>query len=120
MGPATTRTWLCRYEVQGDVWAFRTTDPRTSAREESVFGRLDLVLRRTVRGQRLALKIKATSPTDAFSPPLYVPTRTGFSEVPGSRESFAASVHVTAVVDDRIVDERTFEGACLEFGGVEE
>jgi len=125
IGPVTTRTWLCRYEVAGEVWSFRTTDPRTSATEESAPprddrpGTLRVVFRRKFRGETRTLELAATAPEATFSTPLYVPTRTGFARNPGSRESFAASVTATASVEGAIVDERTFEGACLEFGGVE-
>ena len=82
-------------------------------------GTLRVVFRRKFRGETRTLELAATAPEATFSTPLYVPTRTGFARNPGSRESFAASVTATASVEGAIVDERTFEGACLEFGGVE-
>ena len=120
IGPLTTGTWLCRYDVGGTIWSFRTTDPRTRCDEVSDEGEaaLSLVFARTFRGERRKLELRCTASPDTFSEPLYCPTRDGFSDDPGSRESFAGTVRARALSDGRVVDERTFAGACLEFGGV--
>ena len=119
IGPLTTNTWLCRYEVDGSVWSFRTTDPRTSCEEVSDEGEasLRLVLRRSFGGEKRRLELTCTATPTTFSEPLYYPTREGFSNSPGSRESFASTVRVKAEADGHLIDERIFEGACLEFGG---
>ena len=119
IGPLTTNTWLCRYQIGDRVWSFRTTDPRTSCEEVSDEGAasLQLVLRRSFGGEKRRLELTCTAPPSSFSEPLYCPTREGFSNSPGSRESFSSTVRVKAEVNDQVVDERTFEGACLEFGG---
>ena len=78
---------------------------------------LQLVLKRTFRGEKRILTLRCTTPPATFSEPLYCPTREGFSNSPGSRESFSSTVRVKAEADGHLIDERTFEGACLEFGG---
>ena len=119
IGPLTTNTWLCRYQIGDRVWSFRTTDPRTSCEEVSDEGEasLRLVLRRSFGGEKRRLELTCTAKPTTFSEPLYCPTREGFSNSPGSRESFASTVRVKAEADGHLIDERIFEGACLEFGG---
>ena len=101
------------------MWSFRTTDPRTSCEEVSDEGEasLRLVLRRSFGGEKRRLELTCTATPTTFSEPLYYPTREGFSNSPGSRESFASTVRVKAEADGHLIDERIFEGACLEFGG---
>ena len=65
-------------------------------------------------GEKRRLELTCTAPPTSFSEPLYCPTREGFSNSPGSRESFSSTVRVKAEADGEVVDERTFEGACLE------
>lgn len=121
VGPAALpNTWLVKFATPDIDWAFRTTDARTSAATAALDpppggGTLKLAVVRRVRGETRALEIAAEG--SHFLEPLAVPTKTGFSKDPGTRECLDATVRVTALLDGVEVASRTFDGACLEFGG---
>jgi hypothetical protein len=77
----------------------------------------------TARDLKLSLIIKSTEPYAAFSPPVHIPTATGFSNKPGCRESYTAvatvklskfNVNNGKYDIDEVIE---FRLAALEFGG---
>ena len=119
------RTWLLAFRspVLGDM-NFRTIDAKTAAVDSTVdpaAGQLRLSLRNE---KHLVDVLITASPASFFADRLFVPTPRGFSNDPGSKESFAATVQVKVYEpkDDgfqsfRLVEARSFHNAALEFGG---
>jgi len=119
------RTWLLAFRspAVGEV-NLRTVDPSTTAVEATVDpanGLLKLTLQ--TKTLLVDLVVKA-DPASFFPDRLFVPTPRGFSDQPGSAESFAATatVRVYEPGDDRrqsfrLVEAKTFHDAALEFGG---
>lgn len=68
------------------------------------------------------LEVNVTAPESSFGSPIYVPTPTGFSCLPGCRESFTARARIKAVdastaPEIALTEEHDVELAALEFGG---
>ena len=70
---------------------------------------------------RHRLEIKVTAPEGSFGSPIYVPTESGFSCIPGCRESFTATAVIKAYDSTSaqiiLTEEHEIELAALEFGG---
>ena len=68
------------------------------------------------------LEVNVTAPESSFGSPIYVPTPSGFSCLPGCRESFTARARIKAVDESTapeiaLTEEHEVELAALEFGG---
>lgn len=123
VGPLTTRTYILALRGQPANstatldWTFRTTDAdRVSEVREACQGRLLLNATSLDGRRRAALRI--TAPVGTFGDRLLVPTDGGFSDQPGCRESYDATVALVAHGRAPGLDvEATFPRAALEFGG---
>lgn len=124
IGPTAPTTWIVAFRSPRFEWTFRTTDL------DKITARLDystrtLRLEARSRCGRRRIEVMMVAPPGSFGPPLYVPTRRGFSCLPGCRESFTATAHIKAVDEGgrgggrRIVLEEVCEVplAALELGG---
>jgi hypothetical protein len=65
--------------------------------------------------------VEVCAPEGSFGSPIYVPTPTGFSNIPGCRESFTAKAFIRAYDTSsprmKVTEEHEIELAALEFGG---
>lgn len=122
--PGIPRTWLLAYRspVVGEI-NLRTVDPRTSA-VESLVDPSTGAFRLTLRTPKYLVDLAVSAdPASFFPDPLFVPTPTGFTNDPGSTESFAATAHVRIYEPSgdtdsfRLIETRSFDSAALEFGG---
>lgn len=82
-----------------------------------------LLMQAESRDGRRRLEVDVQAPLSSFAAPVYVPTPKGFTNTPGCRDSFAASIDITAYErpakgrDWRVVEGERIELGALEFGG---
>lgn len=127
LGPFGLRgyTWLLVYRSPKVRCDFRSTDLVSSTLKKQDIGLSTLVLvleKRVARREKLRVEVRASAPPDTFfSDRLYVPTRDGFSNDPGTAQSFQADVQIKVVSIVRraetVLDDTALSGAALEFGG---
>ena len=147
IGPTSPRTWVIGYRSPRFQWNFRTTDldcvtsivnysqRSLTLTAESRCGMWPIieydvsklmvhcmyVCMYVCTTGRHRLEVTIKSPEGSFGPPIYVPTHSGFSCIPGCRESFTATANVKAydTSSAKIVlsEEYEIELAALEFGG---
>jgi len=104
------------YRSRKFAWDFRSFDLdsfRVSFDSEA--GWISIVARRVFPERELLINM--TAAPRSFSDPLYVPTRKGWSDNPGSVESYIAHASVVAYQDGSKVEVLEIPLAALEFGG---
>jgi hypothetical protein len=109
--------------TEGLQWNFRTTDlDRVIEARHPCDGAL--LLNATSRSGLRRLEVQLRAPPHTFGERIMVPTNAGrFSDVPGCRESYAATAHVSAWArnsrwgDFTLAMQATIPLAVLEFGG---
>ena len=128
IGGISPTNWVVFVRAGANRWCFRTTDFDTfRTNVDPLNGLVEVNATSVTKKLRLQLRIQAKGTLAGFSPPLYIPTPTGFSNYPGCRETYTATAHI--VVEDRYVEEKNgtiiFVPKCslnvplsaLEFGG---
>ena len=114
-------SWVIGYRSPRFDWNFRTTDVDVVKANVDYTART-LKLEAVSRSGTRKLEIEITAPEGSFGSPIYVPTPSGFSCIPGCRESFIATARIVAVdlATDRmhIREEHEIELCALEFGGI--
>jgi hypothetical protein len=122
VGSLCIRTWILRVSYSGRVWIMRSTDfDRIAYRTDPYHGRVQLTAVSRSGKLKVVVDICSRKPCASFeSPPLFVPTRRGFSNSPGCRETYTATARV-AVFEyegDKFVQKKMIEyiNVALEFG----
>ena len=128
IGSMSPINWVVFVRVGANRWCFRTTDfDIFRTKVDPLNGLVEVHATSVTKKLSLQLRVQGKDTFTGFSPPLYIPTPTGFSNSPGCRETYTATAHI--VVEDRYVDERSgtivFVPKCslniplsaLEFGG---
>lgn len=109
--------YVIGYRSHRASWDFRTTDlGRFHAEVDNTHCNVSLSAV-TLRGHR-RLELDVSAPCSTFSDPLYFPTRHGFSNTPGSIESYSAVAHVRIFNGaGELLDSAVIPQTALEFGG---
>ena len=97
IGPFETLTYIIalRAPVWGVAWNFRSTDlDRISDVRWPCRGELRINASSFDQSRRLLISLSA--PKSTFGRPFHIPTHTGFSNVPGCRESYNATATLSA------------------------
>jgi len=121
-------TFIIYYRRQGgSSWIFRSTDAdRFAYKLDAVEAEVKILATSSSGKRRLLLNIHSTEGNfkQAFGDPVYIPTKSGFSNKPGCRETYVAKVTVTCEEYDFVLKKflpvgspQTFSLAALEFGG---
>jgi len=98
------------------AWDFRSADLDSfRVSFDSTAGWIRVVARRMFPERELLINM--TAAPGSFSDPLYVPTRSGWRNSPGSVESYSARASVVAYQDGLKVEYLDLPLAALEFGG---
>lgn len=104
------------YRSRKFAWDFRSLDLDSfQIRFDSKAGWIRLVARRVLPEQELFINM--TAAPRSFSEPIYVPTRNGWSNNPGSVESYIARASVVAYQGGSKIEDLEIPLAALEFGG---
>uniref|UniRef100_A0A7S4PYL0 AttH domain-containing protein n=1 Tax=Alexandrium monilatum TaxID=311494 RepID=A0A7S4PYL0_9DINO len=116
LGPLGISAVVMAYRSPQLHWDFRTTDLDAICwRGSAAGGWFSAVARHWTRDEELRLTVQA--PPGSFSDRLYFPTRSGFSDTPGCRESYSAVVDVVAYRRGVALERQRVPLAALEFGG---
>lgn len=128
IGSVSPINWVVFVRFGENRWCFRTTDfDMFRTKVDPLNGLVEVNVTSITKKLRLKLRVHGIDTLAGFSPPLYIPTPTGFSNNPGCRETYTARAQI--VVEDRYVEERSgtilFAPKCsldiplsaLEFGG---
>ena len=113
----TTRQFILAYRSEGFQWDFRSINlDRISSVVNACQSNLRLTAKTLIGHKHLELKVSAANNT--FSDPLYFPTASGWSNNPGSVESYRAIAYVK-LFDRRgeLLEETVIYQTALEFGG---
>jgi hypothetical protein len=77
-------------------WSFRTTDFDVfNSKVDPLTGMVEVNATSVVKKLKLHLRVQSTVNLSGFSPPLYIPTASGFSNTPGCRETYTAMARIT-------------------------
>lgn len=115
-GPLVPEVFVLAYRAPGLHWDFRSTDLDKITRDfDASAGFLHIVAKRQTGARELYINVSASP--ESFSEALFFPTRAGFSDNPGSVESYSSTALIAAYVDGCLVDLRHIPMAALEFGG---
>lgn len=113
----TTRQFILAYRSRSFQWNFRSIDvDRISASVDACQNKLQLTAKTPLGHRHLELTVSA--PADTFSDPLFFPTPNGWSNDPGSVESYMATASITLF--DRSgnqLETVSIPQTALEFGG---
>lgn len=104
------------YRSRKFAWDFRSLDLDVFRIVfDSKAGWIRIVARRVFPDRELFINM--TAAPGSFSDPLYIPTRNGWSNNPGSVESYIARASVAAYQDGSKIEVLEIPLAALEFGG---
>ena len=122
LGPLVTTQSVVALRAGNLSWSFRDVDlDRVNMSADGCAGTLllDAASPHLIAGRPPAqqLRIAFRAPPLSFSAPLYIPTPDGFSNQPGSVESYAALAEVQAYAHGALVLQLEVQLAALEFGG---
>mmetsp|Transcript_15599 Transcript_15599/g.19982 ORF Transcript_15599/g.19982 Transcript_15599/m.19982 type:complete len:483 (+) Transcript_15599:73-1521(+) len=120
IGPFTTNTWIIGFRSEAYQLNYRTTDCFNSikANVSCTTKELHLVATSPLHPHITFSIDICVAPEKEFSEPIYVPTKTGFSDCPGCIESYAANAKVRIHEHNTLVEEIHLPHSALEFGGI--
>lgn len=112
----TTRQYVLGFRSENLQWDFRNVDLDViDATIDGCSGQA-MIQAKSRDGER-RIELKASAPNASFSAPIYFPTVDGWSNNPGSVESYVARVTVGLFEKSSILDAIEFYNVALEFGG---
>ena len=126
IGGISPMTWVIYVRFPpGNTWIFRTTTLDHVAYDIDSQRACVRLLATSLSGlNQLRLHIYSPTPSlDSFGPPVYTPTKHGFSNIPGCRENYRSIANITVLDYDVLLEEYVERSTfvipltALEFGG---
>lgn len=124
IGPIAPMNWIFFVRIHNSTYIYRTTElDRVKYNINPHNATVEFTATSALGGHRVSVLITSTDKLDAFSPPIFTPSPSGFSNSPGCREIYTADTQVVLSEIDRetgeykAVHRLQFPLTALEFGG---